>query len=168
MQVFHARATARVVALVGAGMVPLALAEPPATPSAPEQSAAEATPDVTQSRPPPGATPPPASAAPVSAPPGADSAAPAAAAATAPEVPAKAPGDETDQIERHLRAEGYVIRMKDGAKLFCKRDVPLGSRLMSAYSCATKEAIQAREVQDQREVADAQQRARTGCLDPCH
>jgi hypothetical protein len=80
---------------------------------------------------------------------------------------AKPPGLVEEQFERHLLAEGYVVRVKDGDRLFCKRDVSLGTRLMSAYQCATKEALEARETQDQREAADAQQRARTGYGQVC-
>lgn len=164
MQASHVTATARVVALVSTGMVPLAFADPPpVTSTAPAPGPAVEVPDVTQTRIAP-AAPAPAATAPAPATPAA--AAPAAttpAGAVTPSAPAaRTPGADENQFERHLLAEGYVVRMKDGERLFCKRDVSLGTRLMSAFQCATKEAIQARETQDKREAEDAQQRARTG------
>jgi len=104
-------------------------------------------------------------------------AAPTAPAATAGAAPGAAAGareaakpaaDPGDQIERHLRAEGYVVRMREGVKLFCKREEALGSRLMTSMQCATKEALQAREQHDQAEAQAAQARARTGCPKPCN
>lgn len=83
-------------------------------------------------------------------------------------APGKPAADQMDQLERHLRAEGYVVRMKEGEKLFCKRQENLGSRLMSGMQCATKEALQAREEHDQQEAQAAQARARTGCPKPCN
>lgn len=158
MQVSLFRAAACVVALCSTGMVPLAFADPP--PPTPAPGPAAEAPDVTQTHVAPGATPPATTPAP---------AAPAAVAATAPtqaattSAPAAKPAvADENQFERHLLSEGYVVRVKNGERLFCKRDTPLGTRLMSSYTCATKEALEARETQDQREAADAQQRARTG------
>jgi len=164
MHASFVRATARVVALVSTGMVPVAFAEPPAATSpGPESTPADAAPDVTQTRAAP-AAPVPAGTAPAPATPAATTPAPSVTPGT---PAARTPAADENQFERHLLAEGYVIRLKDGDRLFCKRDVALGTRLMSAYQCATKEALRAREVQDQREAADAQQRARTGFGQVC-
>ena len=110
----------------------------------------------------PAAPAPPASTAPAAA------AGAAPGAATGASEGARPAADPGDQIERHLRAEGYVVRMREGVKLFCKRGEALGSRLMTSMQCATKEALQAREEHDQAEAQAAQARARTGCPKPCN
>lgn len=99
---------------------------------------------------------------PPAAQPAATPAAPAAdaAKATAPTAAAQ----EMDQLEKHFRAQGYVVRMKDGEKLFCKREEVLGSRLSAGMKCATAEALKVREDQDQQAAERAQRAARTGTL----
>jgi len=100
---------------------------------------------------------PPAASAPAASTP--------APAAEAPKTDAAAkPAADMDQLEKHFRAEGYQVRMKDGEKLFCKREEVLGSRLSAGMKCATVEALKAREDQDQQSAERAQRAARTGTL----
>jgi hypothetical protein len=94
----------------------------------------------------------------------APTATPAAPAADTAKVATTAAAPEMDQLEKHLRAEGYVVRMKDGEKLFCKREEVLGSRLSAGMKCATAEALRVREDQDQQAAESAQRAARTGTL----
>ena len=103
----------------------------------------------------------------------ADPPAPSAPAAATPAPAAEAPktdpaakpaASEMDPLEKHFRAEGYQVRMKDGEKLFCKREEVLGSRLSAGMKCATVEALKAREDQDQQSAERAQRAARTGTL----
>jgi hypothetical protein len=127
------------LACLGAGVLSLALADPPATPAAAPASAPTAASPATA-----------ATAATTAATP-----APAAKAAAAPEM---------GQIERHFRAEGYSVRMKDGDKLYCKREDVLGTRLSGSVKCYTAEALKAREDADQQSAENAQRAARTGNL----
>jgi hypothetical protein len=122
------------LACLGAGAVSLAIAEDPPAPAA---SA-------------------PAASAPA--------AAPAAPSTDTAKVAATAAAQEMDQLEKHFRSEGYVVRMKDGEKLFCKREEVLGSRLSAGMKCATAEALRVREDQDQQAAERAQRAARTGTL----
>jgi len=123
------------LACIGAGVLSLALADPAATaPAAPVAPAA-------------------ATSAPAT--PAAPAAAPAAKPATAPDM---------DQIEKHFRAEGYSVRMKDGDKLYCKHEEVLGTRLSGSVKCYTAEALKAREDADQQSAENAQRAARTGNL----
>ena len=94
----------------------------------------------------------------------APTATPAAPVADTAKVATTAAAPEMDQLEKHLRAEGYVVRMKDGEKLFCKREEVLGSRLSAGMKCATAEALRVREDQDQQAAESAQRAARTGTL----
>jgi len=122
------------LACVGAGVLSLALADPSATPAPAAATAASA---------------------PAAATPAAPAAAPAAKAAAAPDM---------EQMEKHFRAEGYSVRMKDGEKLYCKHEEVLGSRLSGSIKCYTAEALKAREDHDQQEAEHAQRAARTGNL----
>lgn len=118
-----------VLACVGAGGMSLALADPPATPTAsPATQAPAATP----------ATP----------------AQPAAAAST-PSAPAKAAKDpdsvvvqsaaEESNLEKHFLAEGYKVEMHHGEKYFCRREEELGSRLGGQKTCSTVQQLDANE-----------------------
>jgi hypothetical protein len=118
-----------VLACVGAGGMSLALADPPATPTAP--------PATTQA---PAATP-------------ATPAQPAAAAST-PSTPAKAASSdavvvqgaaEEDNLEKHFLAEGYKMEMHHGEKYFCRREEELGSRLGGQKYCSTAQQLDANE-----------------------
>jgi hypothetical protein len=128
------RVVTGVLVCLGAGAVSLAMADAPA----------------------------PASGTPTANAPAAPAAAPAADAAK-PAAPAAA-AQQMDQLEKHFRSEGYVVRMKDGEKLFCKREEVLGSRLSAGMKCATAEALKVREDQDQQAAEQAQRAARTGTL----
>lgn len=101
---------------------------------------------------------PPAASAPAASSPAPAAQAPKTDSAANPAAP------EIDPLEKHFRAEGYQVRMKDGTKLFCKREEVLGSRLSAGMKCATLEALKAREDQDQQSAERAQRAARTGTL----
>ena len=105
---------------------------------------------------------PPSAPAAATAADGAKAAAPANAATSA--KPATPAATEIDPLEKHFRAEGYQVRMKDGEKLFCKHEEVLGSRLSGSVKCATLEALKAREDADQAAAERAQRNARTGNL----
>jgi len=93
-----------VLICLSAGAVSPALADPPATPTAP---VSEAT--------------PPASA-------------PAVDPATAASKPA------VDPEENRLISEGYKLEMRNGQKVFCRREALLGSRFETKL-CATAEQL---------------------------
>jgi len=115
------RFAVRVLAgVVGAGAVSLALADPSTTapdtttaPAAATASAATATTPGAQASPAPSAT----------------------SAATAPAKPA------IDPEEKRLIAMGYKPEMRNGAKVFCRREQTLGSRLAEAKHCASAEQL---------------------------
>lgn len=108
--------------LLGAGVVPLALADTPADPSATSSPAATTAPAA-------------ASTSNVSTPStatGANASPSSAAHATA------APAGETDAaLEKRLTNSGYKSRMRNGQKVWCKQQGELGSRLGGQEVCAT-------------------------------
>jgi hypothetical protein len=142
------------------------LADPPSGPasvaetSAPVNSAAPATPATTSN---------PSSAAPVeetpSAVPGSQTSrdAPSAPATPAPSAQSTARNTDEAQVEKQLRAQGYSVQMRNGEKVFCRRNPVLGSRLPGPLSCLTAEEAEtiARSVRDDTE---RQQQRRGNCL----
>jgi hypothetical protein len=64
-----------------------------------------------------------------------------AAAAASPPAPA------VDQSDKHFLAEGYKIQMRNGQKMFCRREEQLGSRLGGALTCNTAEELTQIEAQ---------------------
>jgi pyruvate/2-oxoglutarate dehydrogenase complex dihydrolipoamide acyltransferase (E2) component len=105
------------LAALSAGALTSALADPP-TDAAPAAATAPATP-----------TNAPAAAATTSAP------------ATKPAAP------EFDQVERHFVAEGYRPEMRNGLKVFCRRETALGSHLPGPKVCATAAQLNAAEAE---------------------
>jgi hypothetical protein len=88
-------------------------------------------------------------------------AAPAAAAAAAtPATPAvqaaAAKPADIDPFEKHLMAEGYRPEMQNGDKVYCRKEVPLGTRVGGVKSCGTAEQIKLREDQTKQGVDKAQ------------
>jgi hypothetical protein len=78
----------------------------------------------------------PAAAAPVAPATSAPTASPAAAPAKA------APAKETDAaLEKRLTNSGYKARMRNGTKVWCKREAELGSHLGGQEVCGTPEEL---------------------------
>jgi hypothetical protein len=107
--------------IIGSGAVTLALADPAAP--------AAASPSVS--------TPPATAVAPATAAPA--SSAPAAAASATQAKPA------TDADEKRLIAEGYKPEMRNGEKVYCRREETLGTRLGSDKHCATAAQLKSTE-----------------------
>jgi hypothetical protein len=63
------------------------------------------------------------------------------AAAVSPPAPA------VDQSDKHFLAEGYKMQMRNGQKMFCRREEQLGSRLGGALTCNTAEELKQIEAQ---------------------
>jgi hypothetical protein len=126
-----------VLAVVGAGGMALALADPPANP-------APAT---------------PAATAPAASAPAASATAPAAQTAT-PTVDIEAQREQ--QQEKHFLSEGYKIEMHNGQKMFCRREETLGTRLGSQKYCSSGDQLEANE----REAKAAYQRGQTQQVNP--
>jgi len=63
------------------------------------------------------------------------------AAAASPPAPA------VDQTDKHFLAEGYKMQMRNGQKMFCRREEQLGSRLGGALTCNTAEELTQIEAQ---------------------
>jgi len=130
--------------LISLGALPLAVADP-ATSSQPAVSAAQDT-AATPAQP-AAAQPAPAANAstPASPPPATNS----AAASDKPQI---------DPREQRLISMGYHAQMRHGEKLFCKREVDLGSRLAStAEHCGTVEELAA-QTRTSRDVTEKVQR----------
>ena len=123
-------------ACMGVGGISVALADPPTTPSA--ATPAPATPAAAAAAAP--TTPPLTSAA---------GATPKAASAAA--TPA------IDPEEKRLIGLGYKPEMRNGEKVFCRREQTLGSRLGEAKHCATAEQLKVSH-QETRDMMDKIQR----------
>ena len=125
-----------VLLCLGAGGITAALADP-ATPAATAAAASGTAPAT------PAAPAAPASAAPASAP--AAPAQDARAAAPAPDAKQTVVvqgSPEEQALEKHFLAEGYKIEMHNGAKVFCRREEELGSRLAAHKTCGTAQQLQ--------------------------
>ena len=123
------RPIAAVLALISACGVSVAFADPPAP--------LEAT---------------PAAAAPAASATSAATATPAAAPAKA------APVKETDAaLEKRLTNSGYKARMRNGTKVWCKREAELGSHLGGQEVCGTPEELRM-VVQQNQDAAKSLQR----------
>jgi hypothetical protein len=79
-------------------------------------------------------------------------AAPAAASTTA----AKADVHE-EMLDKHFRAEGYKVQVRNGEKWYCKPVIETGTRLASAQPvCAPGEQLLIKERQQQEDLQKAQ------------
>ena len=133
------RPIAAVLALLGACGVSVALADPPTAPDAPAAAAA------------PSATSAPTASAPAASATGASAASPAAATAAA------APAKESDAVlEKRLTNSGYKSRMRNGTKVWCKREAELGSRLGGQEVCGTPDELRLVVQQNQDAVKSLQ------------
>lgn len=144
------------LAILTAGALSLAFADPPAGPVVPESrnnTAQNSTAEDNSSQ---------SSAAP---------AVPATAAVTAAKTPAVAsaqptPGPSAEQAreqERLLRNQGYKLRMVNGEERYCRREMPLGSHLATVMHCVTIAEAEAM-AREGRETAERIQRNTSGCI----
>jgi hypothetical protein len=97
--------------------------------------------------------------------------APATAAATVAVTPDAAPAnpnisasDERMQ-EKLLRAQGYKPSMRNGEKVFCRREIPLGSRLPTTLKCVTVAEAETM-AKEGKETTEHLQRTMVACLQP--
>jgi hypothetical protein len=101
---------------------------------------------------------PPAPATPSAPSAAAPAATPAAAAPTVAVI--TAPADE-DLLDRHLRSEGYQVEMRNGQKMYCRKQEVLGTRLGAATkTCGTAEQLKISEAQA-HELVERTQRQQT-------
>jgi hypothetical protein len=78
------------------------------------------------------------------------------AAATPPAAP------EVDPTDKHFLSEGYRMQMRNGQKVFCRREDQLGSRLGGAVMCNTAEELKQIETQAHATVERAQNQQASG------
>ena len=112
------RSSIGLLAFIGLGAVSVALADPPASQTATTATAA-----------------PSAQAAPNTP-----------AAAATPSAPKTAAADSStssgqDERERHFLSEGYRLEMRNGEKVFCRREEVLGSRLGAQKVCSSPQQL---------------------------
>ena len=110
-----------VLACIGAGVLTVAVADPP-PPEQPSAPAAQA--------------------------PSAPQSTPVASAVAKPAI---------DPDEKRLISQGYKPEMRNGEKVFCRREQTLGSRLGEAKHCATAEQLKVSH-QETHDVMDKIQR----------
>jgi hypothetical protein len=134
------RLWAGLLTLIGIGVVSMVLADPAAP--APDAAASA-----------------PSAAAPAAAPAGATPVAPAAVP-TAAVITAPA---EDDLLDRHLRAEGYKVEMRNGQKVYCRKEEVIGTRLgASTKTCNTAEQLKITEAQAHEELQRSQRQQTSG------
>lgn len=113
---------------------------------------------------PPSATPAPT--APANAPAHSDEAtapreatapSPAEAATSAAAEPGEAKTDEANN-EKRLYAAGYRPEMQNGVRLWCRKELTLGSRLAAQKNCGTADSLAQSVQQNQRQIDDAQRK----------
>lgn len=152
------RLVVSVLACVGVSGISIALADPPT-------DAASANPPAAA----PAATPP-AAAAPAAADPAAAAPAKPAdpAAAAKPAAPSAAPAatehaapvvvtaPQMDQEEKHFLSEGYKVEMRNGEKVYCRREEVLGSHLGGHKQCASGQQLMFIEKDSERQAEHAQ------------
>lgn len=61
-----------------------------------------------------------------------------------------------EQWERYLLAKGYHMEMRNGQKMFCRREDQLGTRLGNAKACSTSQTLKASEDRAQEAAHDIQ------------
>lgn len=127
------RSSIGILAFIGLGAVAVAFADPSATETA---TTATAAPTAQASA--------AAPAQPAAASTPASSATPAAPKVAAPAASTSAAEEER---ERHFLSEGYRLEMRNGEKMFCRREEVLGSRLGAQKVCAS--ALQLTETERQ-------------------
>lgn len=150
-----------VLACMAVGGISLALADPsttapppsppsaPSAPSAPAAAAPTAAPATPATRTPQAAPATPASATPA---PAAHAASAAAAAQDNKPAVIVQGTPEFDTVEKHFLAEGYRLEMRNGEKVFCRREEQLGTRLGGQKVCSTALQLMVTERQAQASV----------------
>ncbi len=102
---------------------------------------------------------------PAKAPAPSEATAPAASdAATAPgtapaaaSTPAVKPDVHDEMLEKHFRAEGYKVQVRNGEKWYCKSMIETGTRLASSQPvCVPGEQLLIKERQQKEELEKAQ------------
>ena len=96
---------------------------------------------------------------------------PATAAVTPAKTPAVGPAQPTpgpsaaqvQEQERLLRNQGYKLRMVNGEERYCRRETPLGSHLATVMHCVTIAEAEAM-AREGRETAERIQRNTSGCI----
>ncbi len=80
---------------------------------------------------------------------------------------AKPPASSSDDSKREalLLDQGYKPAMRNGEKVFCKREIPMGSRLPTALHCLTVAEAEL-IAKEGRETTERIQRNTVGCLSP--
>ena len=125
---------------------PLTTASPPSPPSAPSAPSAPAAaapaPQAAPATPAASTTPAPAAHAASAAAPAQDNK-PAVIVQGTPEF---------DTVQKHFLAEGYKLEMRNGEKVFCRREEQLGSRLGGQKVCSTALQLMVTERQAQASV----------------
>jgi hypothetical protein len=119
------------LAVLGIGSLALAVAAEPAPATQPERTAAPAA-VVTDSA-------PSATSAAKELP----ASSPAAATATNSTPAAKAAAPELSPPENRLINLGYKPQMRNGEKVYCRREAPMGSRISSGQHCGTVAELEA-------------------------
>ena len=128
------------LALLGAGVFTVALADTPADPAAASPPAATAAPAATST------TSTPATATSSNA-----------ATASSPASAAAGPAKESDTaLEKRLTNSGYKSRMRNGQKVWCKQQGELGSRLGGQEVCGTPDELRLNVQQQQDNVRSVQ------------
>ncbi len=70
---------------------------------------------------------------------------------------------EVDQTDKHFLAEGYKMQMRNGEKVFCRReDPPVGTHFGGAVTCNTAEVLKQIEVQAHATLERAQNQQSSG------
>jgi hypothetical protein len=106
-------------------------------------------------------------AAQVPAAPPASNATPATPAAAA-AAPAAKQDVKADANEKHLLAEGYKSEMRNGDKVFCRKEELLGSRLGGKKVCDTADNLVAREDMDKANAERTERQGRSGVIPGGH
>lgn len=63
------------------------------------------------------------------------------------------------QVEKELRAQGYLPQMRNGEKIFCRRESVRGSRLPGPLVCMSAEQAETMARETQRDTERMQQRS---------
>ncbi len=165
------RRAVAMLAILTTGGLSLAFADPPATSAAPESRSSTAqnnTAEDSSGQNSASQTAPATAAATTAETPADATAKPTAATAAetpvAPANPAPSASDERMQ-EKLLRDQGYKPYIMNGEKVFCRREIPMGSRLATTLGCLTvaQAELMAREG---RELTEHLQHSSPGCLAP--
>jgi hypothetical protein len=128
------RLAAALLACLGVGAVSGALADPP---SSPQEQIAAAEPATATTTP-------------------ATEAATAKAPVAAPQTATASTTAAVDPEEKRLRAMGYKMQMRNGEKVFCRREPVIGSRLEGKLICGTVQDLKASADQARQNVEHAQ------------